>query len=142
MLGDGAMKSDVEKYAAKLDIANRVTFLSSRDDIPYVLSGTDVFILTSSYEGAPLTILEALACGIPVVASDVGAIREYIGDSCCLIRFASKKQEIETFAEAAIGLLNNPLIPNFDLDYFGMQRVIKDYREVFLDVCGNCNIES
>jgi glycosyltransferase involved in cell wall biosynthesis len=55
-----------------------VSFLGERSDVPALLRAADVFWLTSAWEGLPNVVLEALACGTPVIARDVGAAREII----------------------------------------------------------------
>ena len=76
--GAGPEQANLESLAASLGLADRVTFLGSRDDIPRLLSAADIFILPSLKEGFSNAILEAMACGLPVVASDVGGAREII----------------------------------------------------------------
>ncbi len=76
--GDGEQREDLEKIAAETGIADSVHFLGSVSDIPGVLSMLDIFSLTSHNEASPVSILEALSCGRPVVATDVGSIRESV----------------------------------------------------------------
>jgi glycosyltransferase involved in cell wall biosynthesis len=135
MVGEGKLASHVAEYAKRLGLADKVAILKPREDIPHILESTDVFVLTSSYEGAPLTILEALASGVPVVSSEVGAIREYVGNGCALIPSSSRAVEVERFAGAVIEILRESARPQFDADYFDMSRVVKEYYNVFLDVC-------
>jgi glycosyltransferase involved in cell wall biosynthesis len=72
LVGDGPLRGELEALATVLGIADRVTFLGIRPDIPDVLAAADVFALTSVSEAASLTLLEAMATGLPVVVSDVG----------------------------------------------------------------------
>ncbi len=77
IVGDGPHRPRVEVLIRRLDLASRVTLAGFRRDIPQILAASEVFVLsTALWEGLPLTILEAMASGLPVVATDVGGIRE------------------------------------------------------------------
>jgi len=76
--GDGPGRGDLEALAAEKSIEEQVHFLGSVSDIPGVLSMLDVFALTSHNEASPVSILEALSCNRPVVATDVGSIKESV----------------------------------------------------------------
>ena len=80
IVGDGELRSDLERYAQELGIAERVLFAGARDDIPDVLASLDVFALTSRFEGLCLAVIEAQAAGVPVVATPVGGIKETVVD--------------------------------------------------------------
>lgn len=75
--GDGADRPLVERLAAG-DPAIRV--LGHRDDIPRLLAAADMFVLSSDYEALPMAILEAMAAGLPVLATASGALRTAVGD--------------------------------------------------------------
>lgn len=76
--GDGPRRGDLEAIAAEKSISDKIHFLGSVSDIPGVLSMLDVFALTSHNEASPVSILEALSCNRPVVATDVGSIKESV----------------------------------------------------------------
>jgi glycosyltransferase involved in cell wall biosynthesis len=80
-IGDGALKAELEKRAIGLGLGERVRFTGLRRDVPDLLPGLDIACLTSRYECAPLSIMEAMAAGVPVVTTDVGAVRDMIDDS-------------------------------------------------------------
>jgi glycosyltransferase involved in cell wall biosynthesis len=80
LVGDGPARPAMELLAQQLGVDARVRFLGSRSDVAEILGAADVFVLSSSYEGAPLTVLEALRGGVPVVASDVGDIGLMVRD--------------------------------------------------------------
>jgi glycosyltransferase involved in cell wall biosynthesis len=81
IVGDGPYREQIESLVKDLDIMPHVTMAGFRRDTPKVLATSDIFVLsTAMWEGLPLTILEAMASGLPVVASDVGGIREEIVD--------------------------------------------------------------
>ena len=85
LVGDGPLRPKVQERIARYGLSERIHLLGTRDDVPALLAASDLLLLPSAYEGAPLTILEALAVGVPVVASDVGAVREYVDERCCLV---------------------------------------------------------
>lgn len=76
--GDGSLRADLEAHAHALGLAERVHFLGQVDHMPTFLSALDLFVLPSDKEGYPLSLLEAQACGVPVIATDVGGTREAI----------------------------------------------------------------
>lgn len=72
MAGDGPLRPELETLTRSLGVAERVKFLGIRSDVPELLRAGDVFALTSVSEAASLTLLEAMATGLPSVVSDVG----------------------------------------------------------------------
>lgn len=79
LVGDGPLRSTLEAQVAR-GLGGKVIFAGSRSDIPDVLAATDVFALSSLWEGLPLTLIEALAAGCPVVATNVGGVPQVIRD--------------------------------------------------------------
>jgi glycosyltransferase involved in cell wall biosynthesis len=80
IVGDGPERARCEQWARELGITEFVHFQGSRSDIPRWLAAMDVFALTSHNEANPVSILEAMSCGIPVVAPKVGSISESVHD--------------------------------------------------------------
>jgi L-malate glycosyltransferase len=78
--GDGTCREALEEQARETGVMHRCRFLGHRDDVPEVLAGADVFVLPSRSEAFPNSIIEAMAAGLPVVASDVGGIPELVED--------------------------------------------------------------
>ena len=78
LVGDGPLRPDLEAQTARLGLGGRVRFLGVRRDVPAVLAATDVFCLPSLSEAASLTLMEAMAAGLPVVVSDVGGNPEIV----------------------------------------------------------------
>ena len=79
-VGDGPLLDATMHLSKALEMEKRVEFLGLRDDVEEILSEAQVFVLTSKYEGFPISILEAMRSGLPVVASDVGGVRESVQD--------------------------------------------------------------
>jgi len=80
IVGDGDYKKKLENEANSMGISDRVIFTGNRDDTPLIYSSLDVFVLPSLKEAFPMVILEAMACGVPVVATEVGDIPQIIED--------------------------------------------------------------
>lgn len=80
LLGDGPDRPAVEDEITSLGLAESVTLAGEVPDVPSRLAGADVFVLSSSSEGFPISVLEAMAAGLPVVASDVGGVSEAVED--------------------------------------------------------------
>lgn len=78
VVGEGDERAAAEALAADLGIADRVLFTGVRRDVPALLPGFDVACLSSLHEGVPLFVLEAMAAGLPVVATEVGALRDLV----------------------------------------------------------------
>ena len=78
IVGEGEERALLESLARQLKIDTRVQFIGEREDVPRWLGGSDIFVLTSVSEGLGIAILEAMATGLPVVATQVGGIPELL----------------------------------------------------------------
>jgi glycosyltransferase involved in cell wall biosynthesis len=80
LVGEGYELKNLKKIVEELGLKKDVIFLGAmeHEKVPEIMNCADVFALTSLYESAPLVVLEALACGVPVVATDVGRVSEFI----------------------------------------------------------------
>jgi glycosyltransferase involved in cell wall biosynthesis len=78
IIGDGPRRGDLEQRARELGLAGAVRFVGARSDVPELLSALELFALTSHNEANPVSILEAMAVGLPVVATNVGSISDSV----------------------------------------------------------------
>jgi len=78
LAGDGPERRPLEELCLRLGLEDRVRFLGHRQDIPELLATCDLFVLPSLYEGLPVSVLEAMASGKPVVATQVGGTDEVV----------------------------------------------------------------
>ncbi|WP_419957284.1 glycosyltransferase family 4 protein [Psychrobacillus psychrotolerans] len=80
-VGDGSFKKICTKFVQENYLGHKVTFLGSSSIVSDILSDSDLFVLTSAWEGLPLSVLEAMVHGLPIIASNVGGVKEAVIDS-------------------------------------------------------------
>jgi len=80
LVGEGPLMAETRSLVDALGLAERIRFLGQRRDIPNLLAAAQVSVLTSRWEGFPLTILEAMRAGLPVIATAVGGIAESVSE--------------------------------------------------------------
>jgi glycosyltransferase involved in cell wall biosynthesis len=105
LLGDGPLREELARRAAALNLRDCVEFLAPRPDpFPYYRS-LDLYLNTSRHEGIPLSVIEAMACGTPVVSSAVGGIPEIVthGEHGFLV----EGRDAGRFAERCISLMGD-----------------------------------
>ncbi len=96
-VGGGPKEAEVQELANSLGLAEWVTFAGFRDDVPRFLAESQIFCLCSHWEGLPLSILEAMSVGLPVVASDVGGVSEIVQEG--VTGFLVKRGDINGWAD-------------------------------------------
>ena len=79
IIGDGELRGELERIAAELGIESSVIFLGHRTDVSALLPGIDIIALTSANEGTPLSLIEAMAAGVPFVSTAVGGVVDLAG---------------------------------------------------------------
>jgi glycosyltransferase involved in cell wall biosynthesis len=80
LIGDGELMAQTQALAAELGLSNRIHFLGQRRDVDLLLARAQVSILATNWEGFPLSILEAMRAGLPVIATEVAGIGESVQD--------------------------------------------------------------
>ncbi len=106
IVGDGLLRRSIEKLAFKLKIDDRVRFLGTRQDIPQLMNAADAYVMSSKWEGMPNVLLEASACGIPIVATNVGGNNEVVLDG--RTGFLVPPKDPKALAEAMLNLMSLP----------------------------------
>jgi glycosyltransferase involved in cell wall biosynthesis len=104
IVGDGDLRAQYEELARQLEIEDLVSFHGwvSKDEVARRLLEADLFVLTSRYDSNPCAMLEALACGVPVVGTAVGGIPEIVGDGMGLLAKAEDPPSIAAQIDAAL----------------------------------------
>jgi len=80
IVGDGPLRADLEARARELGVGGSVEFVGESFDVPRFLKAANVFVLSSLWEGLPITLIEAMSAGLPCVVTSVGGIPEIIAD--------------------------------------------------------------
>ncbi len=105
-IGDGNLREQLQAQAAALNIESNVHFLGNRSDVPELLAASDIFVLPSLWEGLSMALLEGMASGLPVVASEVsGTVQVMISGETGYLVPPGNVQEL---AKAIERLLSNP----------------------------------
>ncbi len=136
-VGDGALRDEARQLLEQAGVADRVWFAGERADVPEIMRGLDCFALPSLAEGVSNTILEAMATGLPVVATRVGGNSELIesGMTGTLVPPAS----IESLAQAILGYCNDRSTARRHAkaalrvvgDRYSLARMVSDYVSVY-----------
>lgn len=106
VVGDGPCRSELETLTSQLRLTEYVRFLGERNDVQGILSEAGLFVLSSVSEGISLTVLEAMAASLPVVATEVGGTPEIVQDgrTGALVR----PRDARAFATAILGIIRDP----------------------------------
>ena len=124
LVGDGPLLESCRELAAERGLLDKVKFLGARKDIPELLSRAHIFVLTSNWEGFPITILEAMRAGLPVIASDVGGVGEAVVDG--KTGFLIPRGDIEVLKDRLTRLIDNPGL-RVELGQAGQQRFTENF---------------
>lgn len=143
IVGNGELKKELKNLVLKLKINNDVDFLGVRDDIPKLLSESDIYVMSSEREGLSISLIEAVASEIPIVATDAGSNSEIVKDGkngeIVPIQNSQKLAEslykLITNKDLRVKYKNNSqkLIKKFEIE----NSAAKHY-EMYKDIIGNC----
>jgi L-malate glycosyltransferase len=106
LVGDGPERRNLENLCRELGRCQDIIFLGKQDAIEELLAVSDLFLIPSQSESFGLAALEALACGVPVIASNAGGLPEVIKDNYC--GFLKEVGDVEGMIKAAVSLFDNP----------------------------------
>jgi glycosyltransferase involved in cell wall biosynthesis len=136
------LRPEMEQYAHALDIADRVVFTSWRRDLPRIYADLDVLAVTSNNEGTPVSAIEAMAAGCPVVATRVGGLPDLISDgetgylvppgdaqavSAAMLRLLREPEMARRMGQAARALVR---------ERFAAQRLVSDMERLYPELLG------
>lgn len=136
LAGDGEERGNIEEMAVRLGIKSRVVFLGTQVELVPLLSAADLFLLPSEKESFGLAALEAMACSVPVVATETGGIPEIVehGKTGLLVPVG----DVNALAGAMQSILDNPelhhqmgLLSRKKAENFSVERIIPQYEEFY-----------
>lgn len=129
--GAGAKETDLRKLAIELGLENKVQFLGYVDSPAELLASSDIFLITSLWEGFGLAAVEAMNAGLPLIASKIAGLKEVVGPDCGVLVDPSSSAEI---AEAVRNLLQDKnkrtqmRLPSFErARLFSAEKMVSNY---------------
>ncbi|OGX10310.1 MAG: hypothetical protein A2Y06_01785 [Omnitrophica WOR_2 bacterium GWA2_37_7] len=139
IVGDGELKQKLEESSLKLNIADCVEFVGWQKDLVKVYSELDIVCLTSLNEGTPVSLIEAMASAKAVIATDVGGVRDLLGQDRGI---AVESNNAEAFSAALFSLLSNVTARErlgkkareFVREKFTKQRLLRGIEELYLNI--------
>jgi glycosyltransferase involved in cell wall biosynthesis len=151
IVGDGELRQDLIAYARKLGVQKAVIFTGWQKDMPSAYQALDIVALTSLNEGTPVSLIEAMASARPVVATDVGGVRDLMGviDQDSKDGYARAQHGIlvhsedgEGLARALLFLHENRKVSEemakrgreFALNHYSMERLVKDIKSLYKEI--------
>lgn len=140
LVGDGPEMVRVEREVVKLGLEKEVVFLGKQESVKEILQMVDVFILPSEQESFGLVALEAMACGVPVVASRVGGLPEVVEHG--KTGYLAEVRDVQGMSEAVLRLLTDELrYKSFSeqavsraQEMFPVEKAVKGYEAVYEEV--------
>ena len=110
IVGTGEKRQALEHLAWRLGIRSRVVFAGWQADLPSLMQASDLMVSTSRWEGMPNSLLEAMAAGLPIVATEVEGVSELLGDSPSQLHPGFHPSQ---FAQQVVNILTNPDLAQF-----------------------------
>lgn len=142
VVGDGPERDVLHRLAQELEIARRVRFFGVQEEVGRLYGAADVLVLGSDTEGVPAVVPEAMAWGLPVVATDVGWIAERVEHG--VTGFLVPPQDEEAFADRLLELARDPELRRRlgqegrtrVLRFWTLERSVRAYLEVYRELVG------
>ena len=140
IVGDGPLQDFLSTMIKEFNLSGNVIFTGVRQDMPFIYASTDILVNSSYIEGLPMTILEAMASRVPIIATRVGGVPQVIhhGKNGILL----EPGNVQELVEAIKDLMGNPSkreslaqqAYNDVFAHFSAERMANDYREIYKEV--------
>ena len=137
LVGEGELREQLKEQAKSLDLSKQIHFLGLRTDIPDVLGASDVFVLSSDYEGNPLSVMEAMASGLPVISTQAGGVPDLFTDG--KEGFLHPVGDSQAFANSMTFLLGSPAARQLmgaaaaqrAKENFDVSKMVREYEQLY-----------
>jgi glycosyltransferase involved in cell wall biosynthesis len=144
ILGDGPHRDRLRKFRDQVKIRDKVHFLGHRDDVPRLMPHFDALWSTSAYEGQSNTIMEAMACGVPVVATDIPGTRDLVVDGQTGYLVPPDRSCRRAICGYTDNILDHPDLARSlgqaarqrMLNEFGVDKMVQSYADLYQQVLG------
>jgi glycosyltransferase involved in cell wall biosynthesis len=141
LIGEGEMHSQLEKLTRQLGVHERVVFIGKVEDVRPYLQRMDLFVLPSLWEGFPTVIMESMASGVPVIATDIPGTSELIKDH--VNGWLVSSEDGEALVEVIIDAIMNPMKrmefateARSRIAQFSVNLISREYEKLFLELFG------
>jgi glycosyltransferase involved in cell wall biosynthesis len=139
IVGDGERRGELESMVAQLGITEVVHFVGWQRELAAIYADADVLVLTSHNEGTPVSVIEAMAAGVPVVATAVGGVPDLLKDDN--YGFLVPPNDVDTLTETVLKVLRFPRWGNTHLEtrelickQYGISRLQEDLRNLYMEI--------
>lgn len=141
LVGDGPERTGLEDLVRELGISQKVIFLGRQDAVEDILAISDLFMLTSDHESFGLSALEAMACGVPVISSDAGGLREVNLNG--FSGYAYPVGDVQGMISGALEILSDPnnherfrQNAQIQANKFEISKILPSYEKIYLEALG------
>jgi len=137
LVGGGELENTVREQVAGLGLQERVRFLGVRADVADILRASDVFVLSSRVEGNPMSVMEAMAAGLPVVSTAVGGVPELVREGVTGLLVPS--EDAGALAQAMQALVDDPVrrqamgeaARQYAVAHFDIRHTVRGYEQLY-----------
>jgi len=146
LVGGGELENAVREQVAALGLESRVRFLGIRADVADILRASDAFVLSSRWEGNPMSVMEAMAAGLPVVSTAVGGVPELVreGETGLLV----PSEDTGALAQAIQALVDNPArrqamgaaARQHAIAHFDIRHTVRGYEQLYEALLRKCKL--
>lgn len=143
IVGDGPLRECLSRRADSPGLRGRILFLGNRDDISEIMQMSDVFVLPSLYEGFPITVIEAMQHGLPVIASNVGGLRELLDGRTGILVNPGDRRELadairQLYGDRELRARIGRAAQQRALEEFGFEGFVAATEALYEEVLGKC----
>lgn len=135
IIGDGELRSELVDLVAEMRLEEAVTFTGWRTDLPRVYADLDAVVISSRNEGTPVSLIEAMAAGVPVVSTSVGGVPDVLQQG--RLGYLAPPGDMEALAEGMVQAITQPAVDTLKaaqawaLEQYDADRLIRDVRALY-----------